>query len=195
MRTKTQKTTIKDRLLKAAWQLFLEKGYEETTVNDIIDYSKTSRGSFYHHFRGKEDLIFSLAYMFDDNYDEWLEALTPDMTAIDKLIDLDRFVLTNLEHSRYAPFFSTLYGLQVMTEGTRHILNPKRRYYQIILQLVKEGIETGEIKTNAPYTEIAEKFASLERGFTYDWCLNQQRYSLFHNGHDIITTYLNSLRM
>ena len=73
MRKKAINTTIKEQLISAAWELFLEKGYDATTVNEIIERSQTSRGSFYHHFRGKEDLIFSLAYFFDNDYDEWLK--------------------------------------------------------------------------------------------------------------------------
>ncbi|WP_461812231.1 TetR/AcrR family transcriptional regulator [Faecalimonas sp.] len=194
MRKKAENTTIKERLINAAWELFLEKGYDATTVNEIIERSQTSRGSFYHHFRGKEDLIFSLAYFFDNDYDKWLESLSPDLSAVDKLIAFDEFILDNLEHSPYISFFQTLYGLQVMTQGTRYILNPKRRYYQILNQLVKEGFDSEEIISSESYTEISEKIASLERGLTYDWCLQQQRYSLLHYGHDIVCTYLESLR-
>ena len=36
------------RIVNAAWKLFYEQGYEDTTVEEIIDLSKTSKGSFYH---------------------------------------------------------------------------------------------------------------------------------------------------
>ena len=58
---KARNTDIKERLVIAAWELLRKKDVE-TTITDIIERSKTSRGSFYHHFRAKEDLIFSLAY-------------------------------------------------------------------------------------------------------------------------------------
>lgn len=194
MRKKAINTTIKEQLISAAWELFLEKGYDATTVNEIIERSQTSRGSFYHHFRGKEDLIFSLAYFFDNDYDEWWKSLPSNLSAVDKLITFDEFILSNLEHSPYISFFQTLYGLQVMTQGTRYILNPKRRYYQILNQLVKEGLDSGEIISSESYTEISEKIASLERGLTYDWCLQEHRYSLLHYAHGIVCTYLESLR-
>ena len=40
------------RIVSAAWQLFYEQGYEHTTVEEIIDQSQTSKGSFYHYFDG-----------------------------------------------------------------------------------------------------------------------------------------------
>ena len=45
------KIGAKEKIINAAWELFREKGYEETTLQDIIDKSGTSRGAFYHHFR------------------------------------------------------------------------------------------------------------------------------------------------
>ncbi|MGL6200935.1 MAG: TetR/AcrR family transcriptional regulator [Lachnospiraceae bacterium] len=189
-----KKRTAKDKIIDAAWKLFKEQGYDGTTINEIIAASGTSRGAFYHNFRGKEDLMFCMAYFFDDEYDKWLEALDSSLHSIDKLIALDAYVLSNLEDSEYRPFFPKLYGMQVMTESTRHILNPERKYYQIVNAFMKEGLVRGEIKSELPYQELAEYFIIIERGFVYDWCLNKFRYSLLQYGQRIIKLYLDSLR-
>ena len=42
------------RIVAAAWKLFYEQGYEDTTVEEIIVASHTSKGSFYHYFDGKD---------------------------------------------------------------------------------------------------------------------------------------------
>ena len=49
MPNKTGATT-KARLAESAWKLFYEKGYDNTTIEDIVDDSGTSKGSFYHYF-------------------------------------------------------------------------------------------------------------------------------------------------
>ena len=51
--TENQKS-VKGRIVAAAWQLFYEKGYNGTTVDDIIDLSGTSKGSFYYFFNTKD---------------------------------------------------------------------------------------------------------------------------------------------
>ena len=51
----------KGRIVSAAWKLFYEQGYDDTTVEDIILESATSRGSFYHYFEGKDALLGSLS--------------------------------------------------------------------------------------------------------------------------------------
>ena len=66
MPRKRQSTKV--RIIKAAWNLFYQKGYDKTTVEDIINASKTSKGTFYHYFKGKEALLNSLSYLLDEKY-------------------------------------------------------------------------------------------------------------------------------
>src|SRR5215472_12014859 len=51
-------------LIDVAQRLFLEKGYERTTINDVIAATQLSKGAFYHHFRAKEDLLAAIAERF-----------------------------------------------------------------------------------------------------------------------------------
>jgi len=46
----------KQELLDAALQLFYEKGYEKTSVNDIIEKVGVSKGAFYYYFKSKEEV-------------------------------------------------------------------------------------------------------------------------------------------
>lgn len=58
------------KIVNAAWQLFYEQGYEDTTVEEIIELSRTSKGSFYHYFDGKDALLSTLSLLFDEKYEE-----------------------------------------------------------------------------------------------------------------------------
>jgi AcrR family transcriptional regulator len=51
-------------LIDCAQRLFLQKGYERTTINDVIEAAALSKGAFYHHFRAKEDLLEAIAARF-----------------------------------------------------------------------------------------------------------------------------------
>ena len=75
----------KSRIVSAAWKLFYDQGYEDTTIEEIIAESGTSKGSFYHYFEGKDALLGSLSYMFDEKYTELEEELTEEMSE-----DLDK---------------------------------------------------------------------------------------------------------
>ena len=74
-------------MIDCAQALFLAKGYERTTISDVIAATGLSKGAFYHHFRAKEDLLEAIAERFAR------EALTqaldvqsdPSLTALDRL--------------------------------------------------------------------------------------------------------------
>lgn len=51
-------------LVDCAQRLFLSKGYERTTINDVIGATGLSKGAFYHHFHAKEDLLEAIAERF-----------------------------------------------------------------------------------------------------------------------------------
>jgi AcrR family transcriptional regulator len=51
-------------LLDCAQRLFMQKGYERTTINDVIAATGLSKGAFYHHFRAKEDLLEAITLRF-----------------------------------------------------------------------------------------------------------------------------------
>lgn len=52
------KPTARDRLARAAFDLFNERGYEQTTVDDIAERAELGRATFFRHYRSKEDVIF-----------------------------------------------------------------------------------------------------------------------------------------
>lgn len=190
-----KKNNARDKILNSGWKLFLEQGYEETTVNQIIQSSKTSRGAFYHHFHGKEEILFCIAYYFDNSYINWVNNVDKDLSALDKLLDFNQFVMDGLENSEYRPLLATLYGLQVKTKGVRHILNPDRIYYKIINGILKEGLDNKEIKSEYSIPELLEMYTILERGLTYDWCLNQGRYSISKYGKLLISNFIETIKV
>ena len=60
-----QTRSTRGRIVSAAWTLFYEQGYENTTVEDILALAGTSKGTFYHYFEGKDALLGTLSVLFD----------------------------------------------------------------------------------------------------------------------------------
>ena len=58
------KTHTRQRILSAATEIFSEKGYYGTAVDDIVKASNSSKGSFYFHFPSKQEIFFSLIDRF-----------------------------------------------------------------------------------------------------------------------------------
>ena len=101
MCAKKAKTT-KKKIVSAAWKLFYEQGYDNTTVDDIVEESGTSKGSFYHYFEGKDALLSSLSFLFDEKYEE----LTAEQAVyVDRYFEEDVYpVLTPMAVDASRPF-------------------------------------------------------------------------------------------
>ena len=88
----------KSKIVSAAWKLFYEQGYEDTTIEEIIEESGTSKGSFYHYFEGKDALLGSLAYMMDEKYEELEPTIADDADSYEVLLYMALFHTAH--HSR-----------------------------------------------------------------------------------------------
>jgi len=158
----------KAKIARVAWKLFHEKGYEETTIDEIILQSGTSKGSFYHYYSGKDELLASLPEIFDAKYEEVMQALDPEMDSFDKLMTLCFSVHDLIESDIPVGLLASLYSSQVVTKGDKHLLNQNRFYYKMVNQLVDEGQRRGQITRSMPYYEIAHMYAICERDIIYD---------------------------
>lgn len=89
-------------ILDEALRIFLERGYDNVSLNDVIGEAGLSKGMFYHHFESKEDLLVAL---FDQVSDQTYETLRPilDQQGIDPLRRLqnvlNRSALLRLEQA------------------------------------------------------------------------------------------------
>lgn len=168
----------KAKIARVAWKLFHEKGYEETTIDEIILQSGTSKGSFYHYYSGKDELLASLPEIFDAKYEEVMQALDPEMDSFDKLMTLCFSVHDLIESDIPVGLLASLYSSQVVTKGDKHLLNQNRFYYKMVNQLVDEGQRRGQITRSMPYYEIAHMYALCERAIIYDYCISDGGYAL-----------------
>ena len=168
----------KSRIVDAAWKLFYENGYEKTTIEEIIFESGTSRGSFYHYFSGKDALLGSMAYLFDEKYEALQRELDPDADALDTLFYLNRELFLFIEQRVDIDLLTRLYATQLTQMGEKQFLDRSRVYYKLLRSIVTRGQERGEITTDRSTSEIVRLYAMCERGMLYEWCLYRGEYSL-----------------
>lgn len=107
----------KGRIIESAWELFYEQGYEDTTIDDIVEHSETSKGSFYHYFDGKDALLSSLSYLFDKKYEELTPSLEAFPSSFDKLIYLNHELFLMIENRVPLDLLARLLSTQLITTG------------------------------------------------------------------------------
>lgn len=166
------------RIINAAWALFYEQGYEDTTVEEIIERSGTSKGSFYHYFEGKDALLSSLAFLFDEKYEQLRGQLDEGMHAFDKLMFLNRELFRMIEDRISLDLLARLISTQLVTRGEKHLLDHNRTYYRLLRSIIAEGQARGELSDAYSVNDIVKTYALCERALMYDWCLCGGEYSL-----------------
>ena len=136
-RNKYPEVTV-ERILDVSQRLFLEKGYENTTIQDIVDeLGGLTKGAVYHHFKSKEEIMDAVGdrMFFSNNPFEAVRGRT----------DEERVRLT----AQSIPIAKSPRLLQEMIVSNRKVLTP---YF---LELIEEGNRDGSMHTDYP-REIAE---------------------------------------
>ena len=184
----------KGRIISAAWRLFYEQGYEDTTVEDIVFESETSKGSFYHYFDGKDALLGTLAYVFDEKYEELKKTMSPELDAMEKLIYLNHELFAMIDGGVSMDLLARLLSTQLLARGEKHLLDRNRTYFKLLRQIIADGQKAGQLRTDRTVNEILKAYALWERALMYDWCLSSGEYSLVAYTDSMTPMFLESYR-
>lgn len=158
-RNKYPEETVQ-KILDAALKLFLEKGYEETTVLDIVDgMGGLTRGAFYHHFKSKEEVLDALGdkLFYDENPFEKAKQQKG-------LNGLERFkyllTLSFEDSDRRKISAKAIYALEIPAFLKKHITDNREVVTPLYEELIREGMLDGSIKTEHPKL-LAELFTLM----------------------------------
>lgn len=190
---KNSKNQTKTRIVTTAWQLFYENGYENTTVDDIVEASQTSKGSFYYYFESKDALLDSLSYLFDEKYEELVPTLDPSLSPIEKLTRLNRELFFMIDNTVPVTILNKLFSSQMTARSDRSLLEPDRTYYKVLRNIALEGQQQGIWHENLTVSDITKAYAVFERGLMYDWCLCNGSYSLCQLSQQMLPLFLKGL--
>ncbi len=192
--SKKKNRNTKGKIVSAAWRLFYTQGYDDTTIEEIIEESETSRGSFYHYFEGKDALLSSLSYLFDEKYSELEGSLEQIEGSFEKLMYLNRELFDYIENNISLDLLARLYSSQLITKGEKHLLDHNRVYYKLLRRIVSEGQACGELTKDVTVNEIVKTYALCERALLYDWCICSGEYSLKSYGEKQMPMFLWKLK-
>ena len=184
----------KGRIISAAWKLFYEQGYEDTTVEDIVFESETSKGSFYHYFDGKDALLGTLANVFDEKYEQLMEVMAPEADAMEKLVYLNHELFAMIDGGVSIDLLTRLLSTQLLARGEKHLLDRNRTYFKLLRQIISEGQKRGQLRADRTVNDIVKAYALWERALLYDWCLSNGDYSLVAYTDSVTPMFLESYR-
>ena len=144
----------KDFILDTAQELFMEQGFDQTSISQILEATQIARGTLYYYFSSKEEIMdaiiertiekaFTASQAFADNRElTIIERLAGSMAALNLNHQEGEEVLLHLNQPQNA----------LLHEKTNQIL--LERAPQILLPIIQDGIAAGDMKTDYPYESL-----------------------------------------
>ena len=141
----------KTELIELAEALFIEKGYELTSIEDILKASGLSKGGFYHYFKSKEEVLVEGMKSFAENMLQELEPIIEDkeLTALEKFNRfMDKKAVLQKPQKEMAKYFIML----MKSDFTYHkyCVTITQMYLQPFTQIIQQGVEEGIFTVDFP---------------------------------------------
>ncbi|MCQ2508806.1 MAG: TetR/AcrR family transcriptional regulator [Dorea sp.] len=188
------KDDTKKRIVEAAWKLFREKGYEKTTVNEIIKTANTSKGGFYYYFEAKDALLNSLYDLFDEDYMRFYESMDQSMDCFTQLTRMCRHVYAYTEEHVSPELMARLYQAQLLDKKQDSFMNPERYYVKLVKAIIKKGQDCGEFRDDMSVDVLSHLVLVIDRGILVDWSIENGKFSLKDDGSKCFELYIQFIR-
>ncbi|GAB2559460.1 TetR family transcriptional regulator [Gracilibacillus alcaliphilus] len=162
----------KKELIKAAKQVFIQKGYVHTSMQDIMDKAGISRGAFYSYF-DNIDHVFIEVLKYDDQQDIQMFIMTegqPLWVSIERWVKEQQSNIEGIEqsllHAKAEFFLSSQYVKN--KENFPYISKRYEQTIEAIESVIHKGMEQGEFEPYVPPNAIARYLISFINGLMLD---------------------------
>lgn len=145
---------LREKIIKTAYELFGSKGFEKTTVSDIIKEAGTSKGGFYHHFKSKEEVleIITIGYVdkLSDHYKQIF--IEDDRSVIDQMNDV--FIKINEAKMSLAGEWAKIHNIFSFKGNYEFFQKLADEFERVTAELnwklIEKGVKQGIFKVKYP---------------------------------------------
>ncbi|WP_107058570.1 TetR/AcrR family transcriptional regulator [Streptomyces rimosus] len=142
---------VAQRLLATATRLFAERGYDRTSVQEIVEAAGVTKGALYHYFGSKDDLLHEVYGRVLRLQQERLDHFADDDAPVERRLrdaaaDVVVTTIENLDDTKI--FFRSMHHLS--PEKDKQVRAERRRYHERFRALVEEGQRTGVFSSATP---------------------------------------------
>lgn len=159
-RNKYPEETVR-KILDTAERLFIEKGYDRASLQDIITETGLSKGAIYHHFASKEDVFYSVCDRIGRRNGEVLSQVRDD-PSLNGLEKLRAMFKASLQPERQAKMFCMM---PYLMDNAKFLVTEMRSIFTEVVPyfvepVIRQGMADGSIRTDHP-KELAEAMMML----------------------------------
>lgn len=137
----------KEKILDVSFRLFAEKGYDKTSIQDIVNALGMSKGAIYHHFASKEEILEAIGER--SFLSRQSDVITdPNMNGLEKLKAYIRNEFSNYEKQAIDRFAKNIIRIPQFTSML--LENTLTKNALMFEELMNEGIQDGSIQVTNP---------------------------------------------
>jgi AcrR family transcriptional regulator len=146
--------TRKNEILDVATKLFLEKGYEQTTISDILNVAGIAKGSLYYHYKSKEDVLDDIIARITEQIAAAAQAVAEDQarSVHEKMLNL--IASMNISNSANGQMIEELHRPANALLHQKSIAQTVRTVAPIMAGVVEQGIAEGIYRTSYPLETV-----------------------------------------
>ena len=162
MRIIKDPTERKNEILDCAEKLFTSKGYTQTTINDVLNELNIAKGTFYHYFKSKEQMMDAVVMRFIAQGVTAARAVAdqPDLSATEKMRLLIVGVTPDNKHKDQA--IEQMHQSGNAELHQKSLVETVRQLSPILAEIVIQGIREGSFKTEQPHETVEFLIAGSE---------------------------------
>ena len=162
-RRERKKIQSKHAILQAAVHVFRTKGFQDTSIADIMNAADLGIGTFYNYFESKEEVLRCvldrLVEGVNASLEEFLQQPRTSAEILEKTVMLSAELLTN---NRFVlPLFLSASNLSGMPEGAIEPSADSSEFRKLFDHIILEGQQAGEFRRDIPAEVITEMFHSM----------------------------------
>lgn len=171
------------RLYATAEALFTRYGFDNVSVDRIVEEAGLAKGTFYVHFKTKDDLLTSLISDYvrkvDMDYQAFIDTFSPDVPAADMLLHLAEKIMDVIIGTIGLERMKTLYRAQLTNISySTSTASYQRMLYKTIMDVLDKGMQRDEFVTALSLEELANHLILSMRGLIYEWCIRYPDFDL-----------------
>ena len=168
-RRQRRSTETRERLFRAALKLFAEKGFAETTVEDITDAADVGKGTFFNYFPSKEHLLIAFSDMQLSKLQDTVEQMRERPEPMRSFFRSMTIRMTE-EPAKAPDLVRAILQANLSSSSVRSVMRERNtRAEGLLTQLVQIGQERGEFRSDLPALELAQVFRQTIFGTLLMW--------------------------
>jgi AcrR family transcriptional regulator len=170
-RRQRRSAEIRERLFRSALELFAQKGFAETTVEDITEAADVGKGTFFNYFPSKDHILLAFGEMQLSKLESAIELARGSGEPMPEFLRSLGVRMTQ-EPTRNPAIIRALLQAYLSTTPVRAaMMDLQGRVHALHTQMIQLGQERGEIRDDLPAGEIAHVFRQTIFGTLLIWSL------------------------